>query len=105
MKRILVVIAVLLCADIAAHFVPTVHAQSGVPAAFSVSGLHTACPAAVSGQTWFCAASDGFWASIQGAAYVQLGAPATQPTSFSCVTGSISAGSTSAMAGSSCTFK
>lgn len=91
MKHILVVIAVLVCADIAAHFVPSVHAQSaGVPLQLTVSAAtHIACSPVVAATT-FCAAADGLWQSINGAAFTQVGAVApTGVTSFNGRTGDV----------------
>ena len=57
----------------------TTAAQSGSnPFQMTVSGPHTACTV-TAGQTNFCFATDGFWQSINGAAYTQLGVGATGP--------------------------
>lgn len=40
-------------------------------------GVHTSCLLSSAGQSNLCLAGDGMWISTNGAAYVQVGTPAT----------------------------
>lgn len=53
-------------------YVTRVHAQTAAPYSFSVSAPHTACPAAATGVSQFCFATDGEWQSLNGGAWTQL---------------------------------
>lgn len=44
------------------------------PAQFSGTGVHTSCQISPTGQSNLCLAGDGAWLSVNGAAYVQIGA-------------------------------
>jgi hypothetical protein len=66
------------------------HAQTPVPAQFSVSAAtHTSCNP-VTGATAYCFASDGLWVSVNGGAFTQIGAAVvTGVTSFNGRTGAV----------------
>lgn len=51
-------------------------AQTATALTFTAQLPHTSCLPVTSGKTQFCFATDGLWQSINGAAYVQLGASA-----------------------------
>lgn len=90
MNRILTLVTLLAGIIIGAQFASSVHAQTAVPFAFATtSATHTACPAVVTGTSQYCFAADGFWQSIAGAAYAQLGASVTGVTSFNGRTGAV----------------
>lgn len=68
-------------------------------------GPSASCISSTTGAV-LCAATDGFYVSIAGGAFqkVAVGTPAS-PTTISCTTASLSAGTGGTLTASGCTFK
>ena len=72
--------------------------------AVTPSGAVTGCPTPVSGSNILCSVTDGYYASVSGAAYVKMTAAAVPLlTTIDCPTASISTGGH--LTASGCTIK
>ena len=90
MKHVLTLIAVVMGIALGIHFGSSVHAQSAVPFSFATTAAtHASCPTVAASTSQYCFAADGFWQSLNGAAYLQIGPSAAGVTSFNGRTGAV----------------
>ena len=84
MKRFAAVVVAVLAGFLIGSHVGVTHAQAtGAAVQFQApGGAHTLCTV-VPSTTAFCFATDGFWQSINGAAFAQVGASGPVVTSVS----------------------
>ena len=87
-KTIALAVLIFLAAFLGNWLGDVVHAQTPVALQLTGNAPHTTCVVTLS-TTTFCFASDGLWQSLNGAAYVQVGAAAAGVTSFNGRTGTV----------------
>ena len=81
MKNLIIAVAVILALGSALD--SRVKAQAvttATPFSVQATGTLANCPAATSGQTWYCLTSTGAYQSINGGAYTAIGGAAAAPT-------------------------
>ena len=89
MKKLLIAALVVFVAAFAGNWLGNVvHAQTTVALQLTGNAPHTTCTVQA-GQTIYCFANDGFWQSLNGAAFTQLGAPVGGVTSVNGKTGAV----------------